>query len=88
MCGDGSALAAFIKNILFTVSAATVVGDLGQDLDQDRSENGVLGRLEKVELEGPVTVVMLWRRGVDIRGKSWLCLSLPLETTRQVTSST
>lgn len=53
MCGDGSALAAFIKNILFTVSAATVVGDLGQDLDQDRSENGVLGRLEKVELEGP-----------------------------------
>lgn len=35
------------------VSEATVVGDLGQDLDRDRSENGVLGRLEKVELEGP-----------------------------------
>lgn len=53
MCGNGSALAAFIRNILFTVSEATVVGDLGQDLDRDRSRNGVLGRLKKVELEGP-----------------------------------
>lgn len=53
MCGNGSALAAFIRHILFTVSEATVVGNLGQDLDQDRSGNGVLGRLAKVELERP-----------------------------------
>lgn len=53
MCGNGSTLASFIRNILFTVSEASVVGDLGQDLDRDTSGNGVLGRLEKVELEGP-----------------------------------